>query len=66
MAWALVAFSALVVVALLLQATGATVELNLPLLVAQSCMLLLAIVPLVVGATTLLRTRSALARRLKR
>lgn len=66
LAWALVAVTALVVVALRLQAAGATVELNLPLLVAQSCMLLMALVPLVVGATTLLRTRSALARRLKR
>lgn len=65
LAWALVAVGALVVVALRVQATGAAVEVNVPLLVAQSCMLILAGVPLVVGAALVLRTRSLLARRLK-
>ncbi len=66
LAWALVAVSALVVVALRVEATGAAVELNVPLLVAQSCMLLLASLPLVVGAAVLLRTRSAFAARFRR
>lgn len=66
LAWALLAVSALVVVALRVQATGAAVELNVPLLVAQSCMLLLASLPLIAGAAVVLRTRSAFARRFRR
>lgn len=63
LAWTLVAVTALVVVALRLSHTGALVELNVPLLVAQSCMLLMATVPLVVGAAAVLCTRSSLDRR---
>lgn len=66
LAWTLLAVSALMVVALRVGATGAAVELNVPLLVAQSCMLLLASLPLVVGAAVVLRTRSAFAARLRR
>ncbi|HEV2753503.1 MAG TPA: M56 family metallopeptidase [Solirubrobacteraceae bacterium] len=62
LAWALVAVSALLVVALRLRAAGAVVELNVPLLVAQSCMVAMAIVPLVVGAAMLVRARTSLGR----
>ena len=66
LAWALLAVSALIVVALRVGATGAAVELNVPLLVAQSCMLLLASLPLVFGAAVLLGTRGAFAARFSR
>jgi len=66
LAWALVAVTALIAVALGLQSQGAAAELNVPLLVAQSCMLVMVIAPLAVGAATVLRTRSCLARRLRR
>lgn len=63
LAWTLLAVTALVVVAVRLQATGAATELNVPLFVAQSCMLLMATIPLVVGAATALRTRRSLGHR---
>ncbi|MCP9490453.1 MAG: M56 family metallopeptidase [Solirubrobacteraceae bacterium MAG38_C4-C5] len=66
LAWALLALTAVLVVALRVEATGAGVELNVPLLAAQSCMLAMAGLPLVVGAATVLRARSSLARRLGR
>jgi len=66
LAWAMVAVTAVIVVALGVQATGAAAALNVPLLVAQSCMLLMTSVPLVLGAAAVLRTRSSLARRFRR
>ncbi len=66
LAWALVAVTALVVVALRLQAMGGAVDLNVPLLVAQSCMVLMASIPLAIGAAMLVRARLSLGRWLKR
>lgn len=58
LAWALVAVTVLVVVAVRLQGGGALAEVSVPLLIGQSCMLLMAIAPLVVGAAAVLRARS--------
>lgn len=66
LAWALVALTAVIVIALRVQATSAAIELNLPLLAAQSCMLLMASAPLALGAAMLLRARRSLARRPRR
>lgn len=66
LAWALMAVTALVVVALRLQTMGGAVDLNVPLLVAQSCMVLMASIPLAIGAATLVRARLSLGRWLRR
>lgn len=56
LAGAAVTIGALLAVTLRLEANSG-MALNLPLLVAQSCMLAMAVVPLVLGAVTVLRAR---------
>lgn len=58
--WSFVPLVAVVAVALRVKASAST-ELNLPLVVAQSCMLAMAVVPLALGA--FLAVRARLARR---
>jgi Zn-dependent protease with chaperone function len=59
--WSFIAVVAVVAVALRVQATAST-ELNLPLVVTQSCMLAMAVVPLGVGAFVAVRSRLAARR----
>ena len=54
--WTLAALVAIATVALRIDAAAAT-ELNLPLLLAQSCMVAMAVAPLFVGAGVLVRKR---------
>jgi len=61
-AWALVALAAVAVVALRIESATEHTTLNLPLVASQLCMLLMAVVPLVVGAGAVLGARR-LARR---
>lgn len=60
--WSLVALVAIVAVALRVE-SAASMQLNLPLLVAQSCMLAMAALPLTAGALLAVRTRLASQRR---
>ena len=55
--WALAAFVAVAAVALRIDASATATELNLPLFLAQSCMVAMAIVPPLVGAAALARAR---------
>jgi len=61
LAWTLVSLSAFGVLALRLDQAGAHSELSLPLVAAQTCMLLMALVPLLVGAGVVLGARRWLA-----
>jgi Zn-dependent protease with chaperone function len=62
-AWSLVALTALAVVGLRLDAAHTVPTLSLPLLVAETCMLLMAILPLVLGAVSILAARRAASAR---
>jgi len=65
LAWTVVSLSAFGVLALRLEQAGAHSELSLPVVAAQTCMLLMALVPLLVGAGVVLGARrwSAATRR---
>lgn len=60
--WSVVALVAIVAVALRVDAS-ASMQLNVPLLVAQSCMLAMAVLPLAIGGVLLVRARLATERR---
>lgn len=57
LAWTVVSLSAFGVLALRLEQAGAHSDLSLPVVAAQSCMLLMALVPLLVGAGVVLGAR---------
>lgn len=57
LAWTAVVLAGIVAVALRIDAAAAAAELNLPLLLAQSCMVAMAVGPLLLGAALLARKR---------
>jgi len=63
LAWTLVGLTAAGVLALRLDQAAAHSQLSLPLVVAQACMLLMAVVPLMLGGGALLGARRLLSRR---
>jgi len=63
LAWSLAALTALAVVAMRLGAARDVPAISLPLLVAEACMLLMAVLPLVLGALSILGARRAVSTR---
>jgi len=63
LAWSLVGLTAAGVLALRLDQAAAHSQLSLPLVAAQACMLLMAVVPLMLGGGALLGARRLLSRR---